>query len=332
MTSAALIGAGGVAAVYAAFERRRPTTVVRQVTVERAPPARRAFNSRPDDQRDLQAHLPGRRRPHRRLAAADTSLFGGAAAGRGLGLRLRQGTATSSRTSTWSPAAVTVKFWNGKTYHGDVVGGDRSTDLAVIKVERRRRACIRSRSATPTVEVGDGVVAIGSPFGLARRHERHRQRAPPAIDRRTIHDQRHDPDRRADQPRQLRRPADRPERPVIGVNSQIESDSGGSDGVGFAIPSNTVKRIVEPDLKRHVDHAYLGVPTETSTNPAGAKIATVRSGTPAADSALTAGDAVTAVDGEAVTSSGRSCGSSSMPTTRATRSRSPSRGTATPSR
>jgi putative serine protease PepD len=90
----------------------------------------------------------------------------------------------------------------------------------------------------------------------------------------------------------------------VGVTSQIESDSGGSDGVGFAVSSNTVKRIADALISNgSVDHAYLGVATETSTNPAGAKIATVRAGTPAADSALTAGDVVTAVDGEAVTSS-----------------------------
>jgi S1-C subfamily serine protease len=47
---------------------------------------------------------------------------------------------------------------------------------------------------------------------------------------------------------------------VIGVNAQIESDSGGNDGVGFAIPSNTVKSVVAQILSSGaVEHAYLGV-------------------------------------------------------------------------
>ena len=91
---------------------------------------------------------------------------------------------------------------------------------------------------------------------------------------------------------------------MVGVTSQIESESGGNDGVGFAVSSNTVKRIADALISNgSVDHAYLGVATETSTSPAGARIATVRSGTPAAGSDLTAGDVVTAVDGEKVSSS-----------------------------
>ena len=66
---------------------------------------------------------------------------------------------------------------------------------------------------------------------------------------------------------------------MIGVTSQIESESGGNDGVGFAVPSNTVKRIADALITNgQVDHAYLGVATETSTSPAGATITSVRSG------------------------------------------------------
>jgi putative serine protease PepD len=90
----------------------------------------------------------------------------------------------------------------------------------------------------------------------------------------------------------------------VGVTSQIESESGGNDGVGFAVSSNTVKRIADALISNgSVDHAYLGVATETSARPAGAGITSVRSGTPAAASKLAAGDVVTAVDGETVSSS-----------------------------
>src|SRR5207249_3101856 len=84
---------------------------------------------------------------------------------------------------------------------------------------------------------------------------------------------------------------------VIGVNAQIESDSGGNDGVGFAIPSNTVKSIVSQLLANgKAQHAFLGVssvtiPSSAAGNlnvPAGAEIATVRSRTPAAKAGLRA--------------------------------------------
>jgi S1-C subfamily serine protease len=111
---------------------------------------------------------------------------------------------------------------------------------------------------------------------------------------------------------------------VIGVNSQIESESGGNDGVGFAVPSNTVRSIArELIADGSVEHAYLGVSLATipssAADPldaaAGVALATVRAGTPAADAGLraatgsktvdgqeypTGGDVITKVDGVAV--------------------------------
>jgi putative serine protease PepD len=89
---------------------------------------------------------------------------------------------------------------------------------------------------------------------------------------------------------------------VVGVNAQIESESGGNDGVGFAIPSATVSSIVGQILDGGaVEHAYLGVSvTEATGGTAGAQLADVRSGTPAAEAGLQAGDVVTSVDGDPV--------------------------------
>jgi putative serine protease PepD len=86
---------------------------------------------------------------------------------------------------------------------------------------------------------------------------------------------------------------------VIGVTSQIESDSGGNDGVGFAIPSNTVKSIASQLISSgKAEHAYLGVAVETQNGAV--RITQVRSGTPAARAGLRAGDVVTAIDGNDV--------------------------------
>ena len=73
---------------------------------------------------------------------------------------------------------------------------------------------------------------------------------------------------------------------VIGVNAQIESDSGGNDGVGFAIPSNTVKSIASQLLATgKAEHAYLGVSLES--NATKATVGQARNGTPAASAPTT---------------------------------------------
>jgi putative serine protease PepD len=88
---------------------------------------------------------------------------------------------------------------------------------------------------------------------------------------------------------------------VVGVNAQIESDSGGSDGVGFAIPASTVRSIATQLIGGGtVKHAYLGVSIGTASN--GVRIEQVRPGTPAAQAGLQVGDVVTAVGGRAVRS------------------------------
>ena len=203
--------------------------------------------------------------------------------------------------------SVKVTLWNGKTYDATVVGTDASTDIAVLHVDAPASVLEPlSLGDSSKLQVGDGVVAIGSPFGLEGTltsgivSALHRQITAPndfAIDDAIQTDA-------AINHGNSGGPLLDMSGRVVGVTSQIESESGGNDGVGFAVSSNTVKRIADALISNgSVDHAYLGVATETSTSPAGARIATVRSGTPAAGSDLTAGDVVTAVDGEKVSSS-----------------------------
>ncbi|HWH06649.1 MAG TPA: PDZ domain-containing protein, partial [Gaiellaceae bacterium] len=86
---------------------------------------------------------------------------------------------------------------------------------------------------------------------------------------------------------------------VIGVNSQIESSSGGNVGVGFAVPSSTVERIAAALIADgEVRHPYLGVTLESGDG--GARIGEVRSGTAAERAGLRAGDVITAADGATV--------------------------------
>src|SRR5215207_8669611 len=145
-----------------------------------------------------------------------------------------------------------------------------STDVAVIDVDapasELRPLTLADSSA---VEVGDGVIAIGSPFGLEQTvttgivSALHRQITAPnnfSIDDAIQTDA-------AINHGNSGGPLLDMDGKVVGVNSQIESDSGGNDGVGFAVPSNTVGSVVSQLLATgKVEHAYLGVGIATITD------------------------------------------------------------------
>jgi putative serine protease PepD len=200
--------------------------------------------------------------------------------------------------------SVSVKFANGRTYSATVVGADPSTDLAVIDVNAPASVLKPLELGdSSAVEVGDGVIAIGSPFGLDQTvttgivSALHRQITSPnnfsidnaiQTDAAINHGNSGGPllDMHGD---------------VIGVNSQIESDSGGNDGVGFAVPSNTISRIAAALIDNgSVEHAYLGVAIDDSTSTAGARLAEVRPGTPAARAGLKSGDVITKFGGASI--------------------------------
>ena len=162
--------------------------------------------------------------------------------------------------------SVSVRFANGKTYSAKVVGSDPSTDIAVIDVDAPASELKPIELAdSSAVEVGDGVIAIGSPFGLEQTvtsgivSALHRQITAPnnfSIDDAIQTDA-------AINHGNSGGPLLDMDGKVIGVNSQIESDSGGNDGVGFAVPSNTVGKIADALISDgSVEHAYLGVATE----------------------------------------------------------------------
>ena len=88
---------------------------------------------------------------------------------------------------------------------------------------------------------------------------------------------------------------------AIGVVSQIQSASGGSDGVGFAVPSNTVGAVVSQIVAgKAVAHAYLGISVAAPASGRGAGVAQVVAGTPAAKAGLKAGDVIVRLGGSAI--------------------------------
>ena len=111
---------------------------------------------------------------------------------------------------------VQVSFSGQDEINATVVGSDPSTDIAVLKIDTHSRALTPlTLGNSDAVDVGDPVFAIGNPFGFTRTLTAGARLGAPASDRRAEQppDRRCHPDGRRDQPRQLGRPADRPERP-----------------------------------------------------------------------------------------------------------------------
>jgi putative serine protease PepD len=203
--------------------------------------------------------------------------------------------------------SVEVTFANGETYDATVVGTDPSTDLTVLDVDAPASVLEPLELAdSSTVAVGDTVVAIGSPFGLensvtagivsalGRSMEapngftinasiqtdaaiNHGNSGGPLLDLSGL---------------------------VIGVNAQIASESGGNDGVGFAIPSNTVESIVSQLIDDGgVQHAFLGVgatATVADGGTEGVEITEVRDGSAADEAGIRAGDVIVSVGGTSI--------------------------------
>jgi S1-C subfamily serine protease len=233
--------------------------------------------------------------------------------------------------------SVEVGFSNNDNMKAKIVGGDPSTDTALLKVKASARA-LRPLGLgdSDSIQVGDDVLTIGNPFGRARSATRGIvsavQRPLQAPNGMTI-------DHVIQTDAQINHgnsggPLLNAQGAVIGVNSAIETGSTGTQGnvgIGFAIPINTVRDVVaQLKDKGRVDHPYLGIyarPIESSiaelfrlpvkrgllvervVQETGAADAGLRGGTTrvvvAGESYNLGGDIIVKVEGSAVNSSER---------------------------
>jgi putative serine protease PepD len=305
LLAAACLGAGGGAVAYATLSDG--DTVVKQVTVKQGEAV--ASSTAPLSVNQIY------RGAYRGVVEITVTTSGGGASpfGGGEGTSQAQGSGWVYDTDGHivtndhvvdGAQSISVRFWNGKTYTAKVIGTDKSTDLAVIKVDAPASVLHPLQVGdSSAVQVGDGVVAIGSPFGLEETVTSGivsaLHRAITAPNNFTINDSIQTD--AAINHGNSGGPLLNAQGQVIGVNAQIKSDSGGNEGVGFSIPSNTVRRIASTLISSgKVEHAYLGVSVDASA--ATARIAEVRPSTPAASAGLKGGDVVTAVDGTTISS------------------------------
>ena len=204
---------------------------------------------------------------------------------------------------------VQVMTDDGRTLDAKVVGADPKTDIALLKVkEGSNFPHVSLAKIAP--RVGDWVVAIGNPFGLGGTVTA----GIVSARGRDIGASAYDDFLQIDAPINKGNsggPTFNLQGEVVGVNTAIFSPSGGSVGLAFAIPSETVQSVVNQlETEGQVTRGYLGVQIQPLSkdladslglsSQAGALVASAQDGTPAAKAGLKAGDVITAVNGEPV--------------------------------
>jgi serine protease Do len=204
---------------------------------------------------------------------------------------------------------VEVVTDQGTVLEAKVVGVDAKTDLALLKVDGRSDfPFVKLAAGKPAI--GEWVVAMGNPFGLGGTVTA----GIVSAQGRDIGSGPYDDFIQIDAPVNRGNsggPTFNLKGEVIGVNTAIYSPSGGSIGIAFDIPASTVASVI-PQLQKagHVERGWLGVQIQPVTreiadslglsNAAGALIAGVQTGSPAAKAGLKAGDIITSIDGSEV--------------------------------
>ena len=200
---------------------------------------------------------------------------------------------------------VTVRFADGEESGARVVGADASTDVALLELDNVPEGVepLELGSAA-SLEIGDLLVAIGSPFGLQGTvtsgivSALDRELTAPdgfTIDGAIQTDA-------AVNPGNSGGPLLDGQGRVVGINSQIATETGGNVGIGYAVPIETVQEVVEAlQAGRTIERPYLGVRLTDADNE-GARLVEVAEGGPADDAGIQIGDVVVEVEGEAIDS------------------------------
>ena len=206
--------------------------------------------------------------------------------------------------------SITVTLDSGQTYPAKIVGADPRTDIAVLKIDVDHPLPYIQLGNSANVKPGQWVVAMGNPFGLGGTVT---AGIVSAVSR-DIGDGPYDQFIQTDAPINEGNsggPLFTQEGKVIGMNTAILSPSGGSVGIGFAIPSDMIRNIVDQlEASGHVTRGYIGVEAQELTgatakalhvaNDSGALLAGIEPDGPAQHAGLKPGDIITAVDGKKI--------------------------------
>jgi serine protease Do len=195
---------------------------------------------------------------------------------------------------------IRVRLYDGREFMARRIGVDAETDLALVKINAQNlpHATLGDSSK---LEQGEWVIALGSPFGL----EQTMTAGIISATGRTFggtYDNYLQTDASIN-PGNSGGPLINMNGEVIGINTMIYSRSGGSEGIGFSVPSNIAKKIKDALLKDgRVSRGYLGVALRDTENNGGASVGEVTNGGPASKAGLRSGDVIVEFDGKQVKS------------------------------
>jgi serine protease Do len=209
---------------------------------------------------------------------------------------------------------VTIKLSDHREFKAKVLGADKSSDIAVLKIEAHGLPVVRLGNSDE-LNVGDYVLAIGEPFGL----EETATAGIISAKARSLPGDGYVPFIQTDaavNPGNSGGPLFDASGAVVGINSQIYSNSGGYQGVSFAIPINAARQISEQIVKTgKVTHGQLGVAVQgvdqslaesfKLDSPAGALVSKVEPGSAAAEAGLQPGDVILAYNGKPIADAGQ---------------------------
>ena len=201
-----------------------------------------------------------------------------------------------------SAEGIFVKLTNGKEYEAKVLGTDPTSDIAVIKITTKDTLKAVSFGDSDKARVGDWVVAIGNPFGLGGTVTA----GIISARNRDISLGRYDDFIQTDAAINVGNsggPLFNLKGEVVGINSAILSNSGGSVGIGFAIPSNLAKNVIDQIINTgEIKRGYIGVRIQEVTkeiadslglkNVEGALISSAATDGPANKAGILAGDVI----------------------------------------
>lgn len=232
---------------------------------------------------------------------------------RGSGFIIRQdGLIVTNNHVVKDGSAVSVTLDDGTELKAKVVGTDPRTDIAVLKVDAGKPLPFIQLGNSRDVRPGEWIVAMGNPFGLGGTVT---AGIVSAVSR-DIGSGPYDQFIQVDAPINQGNsggPLFTQDAKVIGMNTAIFSPTGGSVGIGFAIPSDMIRTVSNQlAASGHVTRGYVGVGTQAISGAmakamhlpetTGALLASVVSGSPAAKAGLEPGDVIEAVNGQKVTS------------------------------
>jgi serine protease Do len=208
---------------------------------------------------------------------------------------------------------VTVKLTDRREFRAKVLGSDPKTDIAVLKIDARNLPVV-TLGNTKNLQVGEWVLAIGSPFGF----ENTVTAGVVSAKGRSLPDDSAVPFIQTDvavNPGNSGGPLFNARGEVVGINSQIYSQSGGYQGVSFAIPIDVATRVKDQIVSTgKVEHARLGVTVQEVNQsladsfkldrPEGALVSSVEKGSPAEKAGLQPGDVIRRANGQPIVASG----------------------------